>query len=446
MSGTSPERSADVAEYHLQRVPTNPDDWKPEGVCIEPFRRSPSFRNACLYPGSNSAVSRNRLFGSLCALVFLVNFARVVFAPLVGEFIGEFAIGEGTAGLIVTLAWLGSAAPRLPAGWALTRFSRQRVILVSGIMLTIGALGVALAPGVPTLMAAAFAVGLASGVYFVAAHPFISELFPNRVGRVMGVHGMSSQLAAVAAAPVVTVALWYDWRLAFYGLAAVAAATTVVFTLLARRTDLPGAGVADTDFVGGALSEWKLILAGVVLMGLTSFVWQGLFNFYELYMIDKGLAPSTARNLLTVIFAAGVPAFLISGDLADRLPHVPYLLAIATTFIASVVLVVVSSSIVAIVAASVAVGFAIHMLYPAGDTYLLASLPDESRASAYAVFSAGMMTTQAAGSWVVGEAIEAGAGYDAVFLTLAGGLSLIVVAYAVLERLGRVPGGAAGAL
>ncbi|MFO8114246.1 MAG: MFS transporter [Halorubrum sp.] len=389
-------------------------------------------------------MSRTRLFGSLCALVFLVNFARVVFAPLVGQFIGEFAIGEGTAGLIVTLAWLGSAAPRLPAGWALTRYSRRLVILVSGAMLTAGALGVAVAPGVATLMTAAFAIGLASGVYFVAANPFISELFPQRVGRVMGVHGMASQLAAVAAAPVVTVALWYDWRLAFYGLAVAAAATTAVFVLLAARTDLPDAGAGDTDFVGGALSQWKLILAGVVLMGLTGFVWQGLFNFYELYMLDKGLAPATARNLLTVIFAAGVPAFLVSGDLADRLPHVPYLLGIVTAFIASVVLVVVASGLVAVVLASVAVGFAIHMLFPASDTYLLASLPDESRASAYAVYSAGMMSTQAAGSWVVGEAIEAGVGYDAVFLALAGGLGAVVVAYAVLERMGRVPGGAAG--
>ena len=387
---------------------------------------------------------RTRLFGSLCALVFLVNFARVVFAPLVGEFIAEFAIGEGTAGLIVTLAWVGSAAPRLPAGWALTRFSRGRVILVSGAMLTAGALGVALAPSVPTLMLAAFLVGTASGVYFVAANPFVSELFPNRVGRVMGIHGMASQLAAVAAAPVVTVALWYDWRLAFYGLAAAAGATTVAFTLLARRTDLPEAGTGDTDFLAGALSEWKLILAGVVLIGLTSFVWQGLFNFYELYMIDKGLAPTTARNLLTVIFAAGVPAFLVSGDLADRLPHVPYILGIVSTFVASVVLVVYASGIVAIAVASLAVGFTIHMLFPAGDTYLLASLPDDSRASAYAVFSAGMMTTQAAGSWVVGEAIEAGAGYDTAFLTLAGGLAVLVVVYAVLERLGRVPGGAVG--
>ena len=390
-------------------------------------------------------MSRKRLFGSLCAMVFLVNFARVVFAPLVGQFVGEFAIGEGTAGLIVTLAWLGSAAPRIPAGWALTRISRQVVVLASGAVVTLGALGVALAPGVPTLMVAAFAIGCASGVYFVAANPFVAELFPGRVGRVMGVHGMASQLAAVAAAPVVTVALWYDWRVAFYGLAAVAAATTLVFVALANRTDLPNAGARDTDFAGAARGEWKLIVAGVVLMGLTSFVWQGLFNFYELYMIDKGLPPATARNLLTVIFAAGVPAFLVSGDLADRLPHVPYLLGIVSAFIGSVVLVVTVSGLVAVVLASLSVGFAIHMLFPAMDTYLLASLPDGSRASAYAVYSAGMMTTQAAGSWTVGEAIEAGFAYDVVFLALSGGLGAVVVAYAVLERMGRVPGGAAGA-
>ena len=389
-------------------------------------------------------MSRTRLFGSLCALVFLVNFARVVFAPLVGQFIGEFSIGEGTAGLIVTLAWLGSAAPRLPAGWALTRFSRRRVVVASGAMLTAGALGVGLAPGVLSLMVAAFAVGLASGVYFVAANPFVAELFPERVGRVMGVHGTASQLAAVAAAPVVTVALWYDWRYAFYGLALAAAASTAAFVALAARTDLPDAGASDTHFLRGVRSEWRLIRAGVVLLGLTSFVWQGLFNFYELYMLDKGLPPATARNLLTVIFAAGVPAFLVSGDLADRLPHVPYLLGIVSLFITGVAAVVVAEGIAAVVAASVLVGFAIHMLFPAGDTYLLASLPDESRASAYAAFSAGMMSTQAAGSWVVGEAIEAGAAYDAVFLGLAGGLAVVVAGYAALDRVGRVPGGAAG--
>ncbi|ERG99581.1 MAG: hypothetical protein J07HQX50_00728, partial [Haloquadratum sp. J07HQX50] len=36
-------------------------------------------------------------------MVFLVNGARVIFAPLLGEFIADFGIGEGTAGFIATL-------------------------------------------------------------------------------------------------------------------------------------------------------------------------------------------------------------------------------------------------------------------------------------------------------------------------------------------------------
>jgi hypothetical protein len=55
-----------------------------------------------------------------------------------------------------------------------------------------------------------------------------------------------------------------------------------------------------------------------------------------------------------------------------------------------------------------------------------------------------MMTTQAAGSWVVGEAVEAGVSYDGVFVTATVGLAVLVLAYAVANAAGRVPGGAAG--
>ena len=130
---------------------------------------------------------------------------------------------------------------------------------------------------------------------------------------------------------------------------------------------------------------------------------------------------------------------LISGDLADRLPHVPYILGIVTLFSVSVV-VVAASGLVTVVIASILVGFVVHMLFPAMDTSLLGSLPDDSRASAYAVFSAGQMATQASGSWIVGEAVEAGVAYDTVFLTSAAGLGLLVAVCAVLHRAGRIPG------
>ncbi|MEF8893398.1 hypothetical protein [Halodesulfurarchaeum sp.] len=100
-----------------------------------------------MQPPESDVVERQRLqvFSSLLVLVFLVNFGRVVFAPLLDQFIRVFDTGQATVGLIATLAWLGSAVPRLPTGYLLTRFTRQRVIFGTGLLLAGAAMFTALA-------------------------------------------------------------------------------------------------------------------------------------------------------------------------------------------------------------------------------------------------------------------------------------------------------------
>ncbi|WP_256546608.1 MFS transporter [Halobellus inordinatus] len=374
-------------------------------------------------------------------MFFLVNLARVVFAPLLQEFIAVFQIGEGTAGLIATLAWLGSALPRIPTGWVLTRVPRHRVILVTGAVLTTAAAFTASANSVLFVGIGALLMGLSSGVYLVAANPLVSELYPERVGWALGVHGMMSQLAAVAAAPLVTLILtfFFDWQLVFVCVAAAAALVTVALYFAARSTELPDAGTDDRDLLGAIRSEWRVVLLGVVVVGATGFVWQGLFNFYELYMETKGLADATAKNLLTVIFAAGVPAFFISGRLTDRLPRVPYILVIIGSFTVSVLVLTVTTGLVPILVLTAVIGYVIHSLFPAIDTYLLDTLPDGARASAYAWYSGGMMVVQATGSSAVGTLRELGLAYDAIFTQLALGLAVVVVGLVVFQQAGRLP-------
>jgi predicted MFS family arabinose efflux permease len=374
-------------------------------------------------------------------MVLLVNLARVIFAPLLQEFITVFSIGEGTAGVIATLAWLGSAALRLPTGWVLTRVPRHHVILATGGILTGAAAFISGATSVVMVGAGALLMGLASGAYFVAANPLVSELYPDRVGWAIGVHGMSSQIAAVAAAPFVTLilVLFVDWRVVFVCISVVAALATVALFVAARSTPLPDAGRDDTDVIGAVRSEWRIVLVGVAIVGTTGFVWQGLFNFYELYMGTKGLDTATARNLLTVVFAAGVPAFFVSGRLADRLPRVPYLLSIIGSFAGSLLLLTLARGFGAILALTAVIGYVIHSLFPAIDTYLLDALPDNSRASAYAWYSAAMMSVQATGSSVVGTLRESGLAYDLIFTRLALVLGVVVVGLAVLQRRGKLP-------
>ncbi len=371
-------------------------------------------------------------------MVFLVNLARVVFAPLVEPLQDAFGVGPATVGLIVTLVWVGSAVPRIPTGYLLTIYPRQQMVLATGVMLTLSSVVATLANSIVTLAIGAVLLGTASGAYFVSAHPLIAELYTERVGRALGIHGTAAQLSAVIAAPMVSLALFVSWRLVFVAIGLGALLSTVYFTLMARRTEFPAASGADRDFLGAIRAEWSVIVLGVVVFGATSFVWQGLFNFYPSYMEARGFAPATARNLLTVVFAAGVPAFWLSGILVDRVPSVPYLAAIIVTFIGGVLLLTVTESLIGILLVSAFVGYVIHSIYPAADAVLLSAFPDEHRGGAYAVFSGGMMLGQSLGSWLVGELVERGFTYDAVFQGLALSLALLVVAVGALLATGRI--------
>ncbi len=393
--------------------------------------------------GSAPPAGRIRLFGSLCGLVFLINLGRVVFAPLLEPLRRAFLLSPGEAGLVVTLVWLGAALPRLPTGYLLTRVDRHYVVLGAGSVLTTAAVFTATAPSATVLYAGAFTMGLASGPYFLAANPLVSELFPDRVGQAIGVHGTASQIAAVGAGPLVGgVLLLADWRATFWLVAVAAALSTAAIYLSARGAELPTAGSADRNLLGAVRAQWPIVVTGVAIVGLTGFVWNGMFNFYVTYLVSENVAETTGRDLLTVVFAAGVPAFLITGRIADRVAYVPLLLTVIGAFAVSVFLFTVTTGYWPLVAVSALLGYVIHSLFPAIDTFLLDSLPDHHRASAYAVFSATMMLVQSAGSVVVGALNDAGYTYDAVFRGFAVVLAVVAVLLAGLYWSGYLPTGA----
>ncbi len=394
--------------------------------------------------GADGVGRRGRagVFVAICGLSFLVNFGRVAFAPLVDVFIGS-GVTPATAGLAATAVWVGSALPRLPTGYLLTVVRRHRVVVGMGVWLFGAAAVVAVSPGIELTIAGALLVGIASGVFFVAANPLVSELYPERVGAAVGLRGMSSQVAAVGAPSLVGLAIALgSWRLSFRGLAAFAALLTVGFALAARRADLPDAGADDRDFLAGILAHRRLILAGIAFVGLTGFVWQGVFNFYVTYLgAAKSVETGTANTLLTVTFAAGVPSFLVAGRLADRFDYLPLLCGILAAFAVALAALTVVRGTLAVAAVSVVVGLVIHGLFPVADAYMLDTLPDDTRASAYSGFSATMMLIQAPGSVAVGLLAGSGLAYTDVFRAYAVAVGVLVVGLAALARAGRLPTG-----
>ena len=376
-------------------------------------------------------------------MVFLVNAARLVYAPLVQPAADEFGVTAASLGVVTSAAWLGSAAPRLPTGLLLTRVSRHYVILATGSLLVVTAAGTAMAGSVAQLTAGAFLMGLSSGMYFIAANPLVSELFPDNVGTAIGVHGLSSQLAAVTVPLAVSAVLLVGgFRTIFLLIGATAAVATLAVSWAASRTELPEAGADDRSLVAAGRAQWPTILTGIAFIGAAGFLWNGLFNLYGDYLtVAKGLSPETGRLLLSLTFAAGLPAFVVTGRVADRLPNVPLLLGITGGFVLGVLGLTLAEGLIPIAGASIVVGYAIHSLFPAVDTYMLSSLPDRHRASAYAVFSATMMGVQAFGSGAVGAAVAGGLAYTTVFQLLAAGVGVVVIGLGALYSDGRLPAG-----
>ncbi|WP_082146697.1 MFS transporter [Halostagnicola sp. A56] len=398
------------------------------------------------FPVTRRVGGRTAVFGSLCGLVFLVNLGRMIYAPLLEPFKAEFAASTGAVGLLATLAWAGSAAPRLPTGYLLTKVARRWVVLGTGLVLAGGSAFASTANSLSALYVGALLMGIASGVYYVSAMPLVSELFPERPGRAIGINGMASQLAAVAAPLLVagfyaiTVLPIEPWRLLFRLLAVGAVLSAVAFYLTARRVDLPGGEREDLNLTEALFAQWRVILTGIVVAGLAGLVWNGVFNMYVTYLNEsKEFSQGLAQIMLTVVFATGVPAFWLTGVIADRVPFVPLMLAVLGSFVVCLVGLILAESVVAVFLVSAVTGYVMHSLFPATDTYILASLPNTHRGSGYAIFSSAMMPLQAVGSVFVGGLVDVGFSFDTIFTGLAAGLVVLIGVLVALWSAGALP-------
>ncbi len=395
----------------------------------------------------NRLYGRMPVFGSLLALVFLVNLGRVIYAPLLEPFRATFGATAAEVGLLATLAWIGSASFRFPTGYLLTKYPRHHVVLSTGLVLTVSSAFAATAQTLEVLYVGAFLMGIASGMYFVSASPLVSELFPMRMGRAIGIHGMSNQVAAVIAPLMVGayfVLTWpFDaWRAVFLTISLAALVSTVALYVTARRATLPAAAEGDLRLLAALKQQWRIIATGVFIVGFIGLIWNGVFNFYVTYLVEaKGFSEGQSRTYLTILFATGVPAFVLTGMVVDRVRFLPVIFAVIAAFVVSLLALTYVQGWFAILVVTAVLGYVIHSLFPAIDTYLLASFPDESRGSAYAVYSGTMMPIQATGSVVLGTLVDSGVNFDVVFRGFALCVTAILLTLVVLNALGRVPRG-----
>jgi ACS family hexuronate transporter-like MFS transporter len=268
------------------------------------------------------AAGKGKMLVAIAAGWGLLNGTRMIYPVLLPSLSAEFDLSLTTAGLLVTLIWVGYAIGQVPGGVLADRYGERRLLVASLAIVTGALVVVVLAPTTLALFAATGLVGVGLSLYPVARITMLSDLYPDRIGRALGftmAAGDTGQTLLPLIAGVMVAVAWQA------GLAYVVPLLVLVMVVLRitlptdttpHRTD-GGLSTRRLKYVLGELRHPTLIFMGVILF-LYIGILQTFSAFFPTYLINvKGISPTAASGLFSLFFAVGIVAKPLAGVAYD---------------------------------------------------------------------------------------------------------------------------------
>ncbi|MFH1057367.1 MAG: MFS transporter [Pseudomonadota bacterium] len=240
--------------------------------------------------------------------------------PVLPVLQAEFGLTPGQASLAVSLFILGFGLGNLPLGWLADRLAPRPLLIGGGLLLALGGLGCALAPGFAALAAARLVQGLALPAVTTCLAAHLSRSLPMaRLNRVMAAYvaatvagGMLGRLFGGWIFPAGL------WRWSF-----VLAAMLVGLAVAAALVWLPPAGPppAQAEPRHGFLDllrrpEIRRIYG---IIGLAFSVFAAVFNYLPFLLAGPPFLASTrVIALMYLSYLVGMVAAPLGGRAADR--------------------------------------------------------------------------------------------------------------------------------
>jgi predicted MFS family arabinose efflux permease len=360
-------------------------------------------------------------------------------APMLGRFAVEFGATPAAIGWIPTLSFAGFLAGivfLVPLG---DRIDKRRLIIVHLIGLVAAVLGMAVAPTLPFLWLASFAIGVfASLSQYVV--PLVVELAPvDALGAAVGTV-MSGLFLGILfgrlAGGIVAATLGWRWM---YVISAVMLATIT----LALRMRLPASPPRTAHRYGhllrslGALyrREPRLRRASSVQF-LLALGYGGFWATIAAMLVARfGYGPTIA-GLIGIPGAAGILVARPAGRALDRYGPGPIVTAgIALFAFAFVVLMFGSATIVAVIAGAALLDCGLRAAMVANQT-LVTSVDPQARSRLNTLFQAHMWGGNAVGAGIASTALTHG-GWLAVCVIALCAAALAIVVQVPLRRAPR---------
>ena len=137
------------------------------------------------------------------ALSFASNLLWVLVLGLLGPAVpairADLGIGRAQAGLFFTMLSLGSLFGTFLGGLAADRLPRKRLYAGIALLLSLGLVGVALAPSYAWILAALFLLSLFGSPAGVVGQSYLLDLYPQRRARLLAMQTMFASVGSLTA-------------------------------------------------------------------------------------------------------------------------------------------------------------------------------------------------------------------------------------------------------
>ncbi|MDZ7746028.1 MAG: MFS transporter [Halobacteriales archaeon] len=368
------------------------------------------------------------------------KFARYSFPALFPTFETTLSLSSSKLGIAYTAMLLLYSLVQFPSGALADALDDVRIITIGACTAALGAVTLLLPTSYPVLVGGMLLVGLGTGVHKTVAVGLLSRLYPDRTGRSLGVFDTLGTVGGIIAPPAVVLALAsVGWQALFAAICAVVIGLTVRLLVRVPRSD----GKESTATVREQLAirpyldpfrdQGFLLFVGVTLC--FSFAYNGVVAFLPTYLVERGLADSTAALLYSSLFAVSVVQVL-TGGLSDRLGRLPLVVGVLSLATVSLVgLVLVGGTVLPLTVATVLLGVGSHGFRPVRAAYLSAAIPDEIAGGGLGLVRTLLMGVGAVAPATVGIIADA-TSFRIAFALLAGAMGLAAV-FALLTALSR---------
>ncbi|GAA1360792.1 MFS transporter [Streptomyces beijiangensis] len=383
-------------------------------------------------PAAGRLFSRPAAVASCVAFV-LIGMLQAVYGPAVPGLREEFGLSPSGAGLGLSLHFTGGVAGVLAFNAIHSRISNRALLSGSYALMALGALGVALAPGWPLALVAAFVCGLGFGGVDYGLNQLFAVGFGNRSTAMLNILNAHFGIGAVLG-PVLIAALGPENYPYAFGACALLAAVLMFCTRgVGSAEPTPAAASAPA---GGPRLLSRVLIGFLALYILNVAVEAGVGGWEPTHLETVGFSAAVAASATSVYWLMmTVGRFLV---VPITLRHSPerILTVCAAGMTACLLLALVPG---ASPYAYAGVGLFIAPVFPTGLPWLNRALPHARSAGAW-VISASMIGGVAAPP-LLGKGIElSGIHAVPVLLTVLSAASLAATVWLARTGVSRPAG------